>query len=430
MKFDKFFYKSYIYFYHSEQKRWKKWTMNGIFFSLFTLLSFLIGFDPTKSITMMFFSMLFITLIILIISTKIFKGSFKITRKLPNEGYIGTPLSYKVVIENLSSYGHNGLIFLEEEYIDFPTFNEFLTYPEPQEEKRNRWDRGVKYYRWIWMLKYRKKVEIKESQIPKIDKLKKIEVNLSLVPKNRGEVILSKCSIIYPDIFGIFRSFISINAVNSFFILPKKYNVSNFRLNSRVSSSYTGEFISPEIGDGDEFYSLREYKDGDSWRNIDWKSWAKTGKPVIKEYQKGGVSKNMIILDSFDDGFGEKFEEVISLGYSFWTNERFKFSKIYISDKVLEKSKKKEGETQFFSLAKVEREDSFEKYINIWSKNILSFSTIFYITPFIDPKREQEIKKLSSKGVSISIFLIVSKLPKNRKESIKYLTVGNIERDL
>ncbi|MBN2695328.1 DUF58 domain-containing protein [bacterium] len=431
MKLDSFFYKSYKYFYFSEQKRWKKWTINGVFFSLFTLLSFLLGFDPTRSITMMFFTLSFITLIILIVSTKIMRGEFKIVRKLPKESYIGTPVNYKIIIENQSKYTHNGLIFLDEEFIEFPTFDEFIKYPEPNEDKRNRWDRRVKYYRWIWMLNYKKRAELKEFFIPPIKKFSKIETIVQLIPKNRGELFLNKSNVIFPDMFGIFRSFIEINTENSLYILPKTYNITGFKLTAGISANFMGELTTPEIGDGDEFHSLREYKYGDSWRNIDWKSWGKTGKPIVKEYQKTGKSRNMIIIDNYDDGFGEKFEEAISLGYSFWNSNKFLFSKILIGENTLQKLQEKIVETKFFSLAKLDRVDNFEKNIKIWTKESTGFSTIIYITSYLDSKRELEINKIISKGVFIQVFQIVSeKTITKHHRLIKYLQVGNIENDL
>jgi uncharacterized protein (DUF58 family) len=81
-----------------------------------------------------------------------------------------------------------------------------------------------------------------------------------------------------------------------------------------------GVALASSVGDAEEFISLREYRPGDPLRRIHWRSWAKTGKPVVREYQEEYFVRHALILDTFHDTPGSRvFEEAVSLAASFVT---------------------------------------------------------------------------------------------------------------
>jgi len=57
--------------------------------------------------------------------------------------------------------------------------------------------------------------------------------------------------------------------------------------------------LSSNLGDSIEFVGTREYRDGDPIRNIHWRSWARCGEPVVKEYLAEYFCRIAIILDTF-----------------------------------------------------------------------------------------------------------------------------------
>lgn len=51
---------------------------------------------------------------------------------------------------------------------------------------------------------------------------------------------------------------------------------------------------------------------------INWRSWAKAGKPIVKEYQEEYFVRHALLLDTFSPVPGdERFEEAVSLAASF-----------------------------------------------------------------------------------------------------------------
>ena len=57
--------------------------------------------------------------------------------------------------------------------------------------------------------------------------------------------------------------------------------------------------LTSSTGDAIEFVGTREYREGDPVRNIHWRSWARRGVPVVKEYQEEYFCRIALILDTF-----------------------------------------------------------------------------------------------------------------------------------
>ncbi len=103
-------------------------------------------------------------------------------------------------------------------------------------------------------------------------------------------------------------------------LLSKKQLLEIF-LKHRVDSPYPGDWESIFKGSGYEFWSLRELQPTDPFKNIDWKSTAKTGKYYVREYLAESYFNLMILYDmSKSVSFGRKellqANIAVSLAYS------------------------------------------------------------------------------------------------------------------
>lgn len=79
-----------------------------------------------------------------------------------------------------------------------------------------------------------------------------------------------------------------------------------------------GIALSSNVGDSTEFIGTREFRDGDSIRDIHWRSWARLGRPVVKEFQEEYFCRIALLLDTFLPSREEKvgrpaFEASLSL---------------------------------------------------------------------------------------------------------------------
>ena len=92
-------------------------------------------------------------------------------------------------------------------------------------------------------------------------------------------------------------------------------------INHRVHSPFPGDWESIFKGLGYEFWALREMEHTDSFKNIDWKAKAKTGKFYVREFLAESYFNVMILYDiSRSVHFGRKellqAHIAVSLAYS------------------------------------------------------------------------------------------------------------------
>ena len=82
-------------------------------------------------------------------------------------------------------------------------------------------------------------------------------------------------------------------------VYPRFYAMERFDIPLGRRYQPGGIPLSSSTGDAIEFVGTREYREGDPVRNIHWRSWARRGQPVVKEYQEEYFCRIAIILDTF-----------------------------------------------------------------------------------------------------------------------------------
>ena len=121
-----------------------------------------------------------------------------------------------------------------------------------------------------------------------------------------------------PDPLGLFRALVNQPAPQSALILPKRYPLPPIALPGAMKYQQGGVALASNVGRSEEFVALREYRRGDPWRHIHWRSWAKTGKPIVKEFEDEFFVRHALVLDTFtDQPHEDQFEEAVSVAASF-----------------------------------------------------------------------------------------------------------------
>ena len=159
---------------------------------------------------------------------------------------------------------------------------------------------------------------VKEADVPAIPPKGEVEVRVEIEPLRRGVLKFGGVTLARPDPFGLFRGFVRVPLAQSTLILPKRYPLPAVAMPGAMKYQEGGVAMASNIGRSEEFVSLREYRRGDPYRHIHWRSWAKTGKPIVKEYEDEFFVRHALVLDTFiDDPRSEAFEEAVSVAASF-----------------------------------------------------------------------------------------------------------------
>jgi uncharacterized protein (DUF58 family) len=82
-------------------------------------------------------------------------------------------------------------------------------------------------------------------------------------------------------------------------VYPRFFGMAEFPIPLGRRYQPGGIPLSSSTGDAIEFVGTRDYREGDPIRNIHFRSWARRGEPVVKEYQEEYFCRIAVILDTF-----------------------------------------------------------------------------------------------------------------------------------
>lgn len=241
-------------------------------------------------------------------------------REVPRHGTAGEPLEFTVRVWN-AGRGRLGRAWLRELPPDpRPPLWEFSSRPEPGEQSRNWFDRKFIYYRWQWLMAGRSWFAGGESDTEiRLPRGGGMDVAVTLTPSRRGVIHLNDLRILLPDALGLLQRCRRVPAPPATItVLPRRYPLPPIELPGTARFQIGGESTSNSIGNAGEFVGLRDYRRGDPPRQIHWRSWARTGRPIVKELEDTHYPRYGLVVDTFAAGEGvEVFEEVVSVAASF-----------------------------------------------------------------------------------------------------------------
>jgi len=314
----RFVYKSFCLYYLLWRWYKRRFTKAGLLVAGGVAASAVVGLDTNQSVAYQAFTFLFVLLVISILWSLFFRNNFTARRILPPFGTVGESLPYRIVVQNTSQRPQRDLHIFDNSDDPRPTFSEFAESAEAKEEKRNPFDRIIGYHRWLLLVSRKEGGVGKERNLPTLTPDSKGEVQAEIVPGQRGRLNLTSLAIARPDPIGLFKGFVTLPVQQSVLVLPKRYSLPHVSLPGTRKYQPGGVALAYSVGDSQEFISMRDYRPGDPLRRIHWKSWAKTGRPVVKEYQDEFFVRHGLILDTFQNTEkSEKFEEAVSVASSF-----------------------------------------------------------------------------------------------------------------
>jgi uncharacterized protein (DUF58 family) len=315
--FKRHLHRNYRIFASVTHRFGRRLTLTGWVMLAGTVAAGALGADTNASLSYQTFAVLGCLVLVSVFCAPWGRPKVALERILPKFGSVGETLRYRIHVRNESSQPQNALKLIEEMPDPRPTFEEFLRTPEPGEERRNWFDRTYGYYRWRWLLTRNIRARIPELTVPDLPPGGETTVTSELTPLRRGLLRLTGTTVACPDPFGLFRSLRKTPRVESILILPKRHVMPSFELPGAMKYQLGGVSMASSVGESEEFVSLREYRPGDPLRRMHWKSFAKLGKPIIKEYQEEFFVRHALILDTFGELAHEPiFEEAVSIAAS------------------------------------------------------------------------------------------------------------------
>ena len=312
-----FFYKPIYWSYRVTGGLWywaaRRFTPAGWCVAGGAVVAGAVGLDIENTVTYQSFALLLAFLIFAFASSFFFRARFSAARLLPRFGTAGQPLQYQIQVKNLTAKMQAGLTLLDDLADARPPFAEWLEFQLAE-------SRRIRPFR---VSQRREKnpfrpATLKAAEIPPLTPKGEVTVTMELVPLRRGILQFTGVTIARPDPLGLFRSFRRVVSSQTVLILPKRHPLPAIALPGVMKYQEGGVALAANVGRSEEFVALRDYRHGDPLRHIHWRSWAKTGKPIVKEFEDEFFVRHALVLDTFtDEPHGELLEEAVSVAASF-----------------------------------------------------------------------------------------------------------------
>ena len=280
------------------------------------------GLDTNQTVTYRAFTFLAALLVIAWLASVVLRrlapARLEASRSLPRYATAGERCAYRVVIANRGEQPLAGAAVRERFRDPRPGFEEWKRTREPGEERRNWWDRTVGYFRWRWQIERRLPRDVEHAELAALGPGERRELKLAFTPRRRGRIELAVLTLGRPDPLGLVQGLRRMPLPAHLIALPRRYRLPDIALPGRRKFQPGGVSLAASVGDSEEFLALRDYRPGDPLQRLHWKSFARTGKPVVKDYQDEFFERHALVLDTGTrSGEDAAFEDAVALAASF-----------------------------------------------------------------------------------------------------------------
>lgn len=289
-------------------------TATGHLFIAVMIAAAVFGVDTRHSNTYQLFTFLLVILIFAFLNSLFNRLKLQVKRQIPRYGTVGEPLSYTVTLTNLTGKPYSDLAFIEqlvETFPDYPQLQRFF-----RSQKQPLFKRGISFNQWRRYLAYQRGGTIPETAVPELGK-KSAALSIHFTPSRRGKLTFAESYVAKPDLFGLYRRLIPLNEPQSCLVLPRRYAMKPLLFSGKRKYQAGGVSLANSVGNSSEFMALRDYQHGDPLNKIHWKSFAKHGKLIVKDYQDEYFVRRALLLDTFmANAEVELFEAAVSVAAS------------------------------------------------------------------------------------------------------------------
>ncbi len=315
--------------------RWaqRRLTRAGLLALCALVLSAVFGVDTSLTVAYQLFTLLLALLAIALVLAWFGRTPLVVQAHLPRTLTAGEPFALRFTVRNTSSTALDG-VALRAELADprpaFAAFRARLRFPT--------------YRGWVHLVGANRIADLDEAEVPPLAAHGVAEIEARGRALRRGRLRITGIDTARTEALGLMRRLLpavgaagadaadaagkaattgAADAVGAadICVLPKRYLLPMLTLPGARRHQPGGLPQGSSVGDSEEFLGLRDYRPGDSLQRIHWRSFARAGKPVVKEYQDEFVARHALVLDTFgaagDDAI---FEEAVAVAASFaWT---------------------------------------------------------------------------------------------------------------
>ena len=288
-----------------------------------TFLAGVFGVDTNANYAHAVFSLGIMLLLVDFCASLRLQTPLEIKRVLPAFLTAGQGGHYTLIVHNGGSRHLSDLTLHERLRQPFPSAEDFSRRRSSVVAAANVFDRRVGYPDWIDWLRRLRCADIAPIALAPLQAGQSVEIVVSINPVHRGQIVFETVLVTRAAPLGLCQArcvlpYQAVQPANQCLaVLPARYILALPNAQSQRNLQPGGISLALHVGDSQEFRSLREYRPGDPLRAIHWRSWARTGRPVVREYHDEYFSRHALVLDtSAPSLFDPAFEAAVSLAAS------------------------------------------------------------------------------------------------------------------
>jgi len=271
------------------------------------VMSGALGVDTRQSAAYQIFGLLAALLLVAALCLPLLRARVRVERELPRVATAGEPFTYRVRVTNPGTAGVDGLALFED-----------LADPRPAFETFRAAVKIPNYRAWKRLIDQTRVVRVAEQALPALAPGATAEIEMRAEAVKRGIVHSRGVTVARADPLGLMRALTTVQRQANLVVLPRRYSLPPFTLPGTRRYQKGGVALASSVGDSAEFIGLREYRPGDPLQHIHWKSYARAGEPIVKEYQDEYFERHALVLDTFAQrGWERRFEVAVSIAASF-----------------------------------------------------------------------------------------------------------------
>jgi len=156
-------------------------------------------------------------------------------------------------------------------------------------------------------------IEIPEKLNINIRPRYEIKINWLLLAVQRGNGLIGPIDIELTPLQSIFLNKVTVKLEKNIKILPHRPRINiPWKIKKDLLLKMVNEFAYRMKGEGEEFFSLREYQPGDPLKHIHWYASARYDKLFTKEFEELKHLHFLIFMDLSSTMYGPKFDYALS----------------------------------------------------------------------------------------------------------------------
>ena len=285
----------------------RRFTPAGLLVLGGVVLAAVFGVDTSLTVAYQIFTLLAALLAIAIVAAWFGTTPLVVRPRLPHTLTAGESFALRFAVRNTSDRPVDGVALRAELADRRPAFAEFrsrLKFPH--------------YRGWARLMFANRIAYVDEAPLPMLPARAEVEIEARGQAVRRGRLRITGINAARAEPLGLFRRLTEAAGAADICVLAKRYALPPIALPGARRYQPGGMPQGSSVGDSEEFLGLRDYRPGDPLQKVHWKSFARAGKPIVREYQDEFFERHALLLDTGRaEGEDAVFEEAVAVAASF-----------------------------------------------------------------------------------------------------------------